>query len=168
MLSPELERAMNDQIAAELYSSHLYLSMSAFCQTQNLAGFAHWFRLQAEEERDHALRLFRHVVDRGARVTLEAIQAPPVEFGSALGAFEQALLHERDVTAMIDRLYGTAVGLADFATQAFLQWFVTEQVEEEKQATEIVQALTAVAGDPASLLMLDRELGARAPAGASG
>jgi ferritin len=161
MLSPELGAAMNDQIAAELYSSHLYLAMSAYCESQNLPGFAHWFRMQAEEERDHAMRIFRHVVDRGGRVTLGAIEAPPGDFGSALGAFERALAHEREVTTMIDSLYGMAVGQADYASQVFLQWFVEEQVEEEKQATEAVQALTAVGADPASLLMLDRELGAR-------
>lgn len=161
MLSPELEAAMNDQIAAELYSSHLYLAMSAYCESQNLPGFAHWFRMQAQEERDHAMRFFTHVVDRGGRVALGAIEAPPGDFGSALGAFERALAHEREITAKIDSLYGMAVGQADYASQVFLQWFVEEQVEEEKQATEVVHALTAVGADPASLLMLDRELGAR-------
>lgn len=163
MLSPELEEAMNAQIAAELYSSHLYLAMSAFCEAENLPGSAHWFRLQAEEERAHALRFFGHVVDRGGRVTLRAIDAPPGGFGSPLEAFERALAHEREVTAMIDALYGMAVQQGDYASQVFLQWFVEEQVEEEKQATAIVQALSTLGGDPASTLMLDRELGARRP-----
>lgn len=161
MLSSELEGAMNDQIAAELYSSHLYLAMSAYCEAQNLPGFAHWFRLQADEERSHAMKFFTHVVDRGSRVTIAALPAPPADFGSALGAFEQTLGHEREVTAMIDRLYAMAVQQADYASQVFLQWFVQEQVEEEKQATEQVQALSTVGGDAASLLMLDRELGSR-------
>ncbi len=163
MLAPELEEAMNAQIGAELYSSHLYLAMSAFCESENLPGFAHWFRLQAEEERDHAMRFFGHIVDRGGRVHLKAIDAPPTAFGSVLEAFERTLVHEREVTAMIDGLYGMAVERGDYASQVFLQWFVEEQVEEEKQAADIVQALSALAGDPASTLMLDRELGARRP-----
>jgi len=165
MLPPDLESAMNAQIAAEQYASHLYLAMSAYCEAQNLPGFAHWFRMQADEEREHAMRFFTHVVDRGGRVTLEAIEGPPAEFGSPLGAFEQALEHERKVTGMIDALYGAAVQQADYASQVFLHWFVEEQVEEEKQATEIVQTLSSLGGDPASLLMLDRELGARRPEG---
>lgn len=165
MLPTELESAMNEQITAEQYSSHLYLAMSAWCEDQNLPGFAHWFRMQADEEREHAMKFFAHVVDRGGRVTLGAIEAPPKDFGSALEAFEQSLEHERKVTGMIDALYGAAVQQADYASQVFLQWFVEEQVEEEKQATEIVQTLSSLGGDPASLLMLDRELGARRPEG---
>ncbi|HZD18674.1 MAG TPA: ferritin [Actinomycetota bacterium] len=161
MLSAELGSAMNRQVAAELYSSHLYLAMSAYCEAQNLPGFARWFRVQADEERDHALRFFAHVVDRGGRVALEAIEAPPEDFGSPLGAFERALAHERDVTGMIDALYATAVKETDYASQVFLQWFVQEQVEEEKQASEIVQVLSSLGDQPAGLLMLDRELGAR-------
>ncbi len=161
MLSPDLEAAMNAQIAAELYSSHLYLSMSVYCEAEGLPGFARWFRAQAEEEREHALRFVRHVVDRGGRVRLTAIEAPAEDFGSPLGAFEQALTHEMNVTQMIDGLYGLAQQHGDYASQVFLNWFVAEQVEEERTTSEIVQTLEAVGAEPASLLMLDRELGAR-------
>jgi ferritin len=163
MLSSELESAMNRQIAAELYSSHLYLAMSAFCEARSLPGFAHWFRVQADEERGHAMRFFAHVVDRGGRVVLGAIDAPPSDPDSVLATFERALAHEREVTAMIDALFAMAVDERDYASQVFLQWFVQEQVEEEKQATELVQMLSTLGDDAASLLMLDRELRGRAP-----
>jgi ferritin len=163
MLNPELEAALNSQLGGELYSSHLYLSMSAYCEAMNMPGAAHWFRLQAEEEREHAMKFYAHIVDRGGRVSLGAIGAPPTEFGSLLGAFQQSLQAERDVTAAIDRLYAMAVAQGDYAAQAFLQWFVTEQVEEEKQADEVVQTLTAIGDNPAMIYMLDRELAARRP-----
>jgi ferritin len=161
MLAPEVEAAMNTQIAAELYSSHLYLAMSAYCESEGLPGFAHWFKLQADEEREHALKFMRHVVDRGGRVTLAGIDAPQVDFDSPQSAFEAALAHEMNVTMMIDGLYGMAQQHGDYASQVFLQWFVTEQVEEERTASEVVQTLKSVGGEPASLLLLDRELGAR-------
>ena len=165
MLSPDLESAMNTQIAAELYSSHLYLAMSAYCESEGLPGFATWFRMQSEEERDHALRFVRHVVDRGGRVMLTGMEAPAMDYGSPQGAFEQALAHEMNVSMMIDGLYGMAVQHGDYASQVFLQWFVTEQVEEERTVTEIVQTLKNLGNDPASLLILDRELGSRSAPG---
>ena len=161
MLSPDLEAGMNTQIAAELYSSHLYLAMSAYCESEGLPGFAHWFKLQSDEEREHALKFVRHVADRGGRVTLTGVEAPETEFASPQAAFEAALAHEMNVTMMIDGLYGMAVQHGDYASQAFLQWFVTEQVEEERTVGEIVRTLKNVGGEPASLLLLDRELGAR-------
>ena len=161
MLSPDIENAMNTQIAAELYSSHLYLAMSAYCEEQALPGFARWFRLQSDEEREHALKFLRHVVDRGGRVMLTSVDEPASDFGTAQGAFEQALAHEMNVSMMIDGLFGMAVQHGDYASQVFLQWFVTEQVEEERTAAEIVQTLKTLGGEPASLLILDRELGSR-------
>lgn len=161
MLSPDLEAGMNTQIAAELYSSHLYLAMSAYCEAEGLPGFARWFRLQSDEERGHALKFLRHVVDRGGRVTLTGIDAPQADFDTPQGAFEAALAHEMNVTMMIDGLYGMAQQHGDYASQVFLQWFVTEQVEEERTASEIVQTLNAIGDEPASLLLLDRELAAR-------
>ncbi len=163
MLDPQLEAALNEQLGGELYSSHLYLSMSAYCESVNMPGAAHWFRTQAEEERGHALRFFDHIVDRGGRVELGPIPAPPSGFASLLDAFEQASQAERNVSAAIDRLVAMAAERSDFAAQAFLQWFVTEQVEEEKQADEVVQTLRMIGDNPASLFMLDRELGARRP-----
>ena len=161
MLSPDLEAGMNTQIAAELYSSHLYLAMSAYCESEGLPGFARWLKLQSDEEREHALRFLRQVVDRGGRVTLAGIEAPQTDFDSPQGAFEAARAHEMNVTMMIDGLYGMAQQHGDYASQVFLQWFVTEQVEEERTASEIVQTLKAVGGEPASLFLLDRELGSR-------
>ena len=165
MISQTMQDAINAQINAELYSAYLYLSMSAYCESINMAGAAHWFRMQADEEREHALKFYAHIVDRGGRVSLGAIEAPPTDFGSVLGAFERALQAERDVSAAIDRLYAMAVAQGDYAAQAFLQWFVTEQVEEEKQADEMVQTLSAIGNDPATLFIVDRELGARRPEG---
>jgi ferritin len=163
MLNPELEAALNVQLGGELYSSHLYLSMSAYCESVNMPGSARWFRIQAEEEREHAMRFFTYLVDRGGRVSLGGIGAPPTQFASVLEAFERALMQEREVTAAIDRLYGMAMAQGDYASQAFLQWFVTEQVEEEKQTGEIVQTLSTIGDNPTSLYMLDRELGSRQP-----
>ena len=163
MLAPDLENAMNTQIAAELYSSHLYLAMSAYSEEQSLPGFARWFRLQSDEEREHALRFVRHIVDRGGRVLLTGIDAPQTDFGAPQGAFEQAQAHEMNVTMMIDGLFAMAVQHGDYASQAFLQWFVTEQVEEERTVGQIVQTLKNLGSDPASLLFLDRELGSREP-----
>ena len=163
MLNQELEAALNAQLGGELYSSHLYLSMSAYCESVNMPGAAHWFRMQADEERTHALKFFDHIVDRGGRVTLGVIEAPPTGFASLLDAFEQALQAERNVSAAIDRLASMAVAQGDYAAQAFLQWFVTEQVEEEKQADEVVQTLRAVGDDPTTLFILDRELAQRQP-----
>jgi ferritin len=161
MLSSTLEAALNQQLAAELYSSHLYLSMSAYCESVNLPGAAHWFRLQAAEEHEHAMRFFGHVVDRGGRVTIGAVPAPAMAFSSLLDAFQQALQQEREVTASINGLYAMAAAEGDYASQVFLQWFVTEQVEEEKQALGIVEVLSSIGDSPASVFMLDRELGAR-------
>ena len=163
MLNPELEAAINEQLGGELYSSHLYLSMSAYCESVNMPGAAHWFRMQADEERTHALKFFDHIADRGGRVTLGVIEAPPTGFASLLDAFEQALQAERKVSAAIDRLASMAVAQGDHAAGAFLQWFVTEQVEEEKQADEVVQTLRAVGDDPTTLFILDRELAQRQP-----
>ena len=168
MLSPDVESAMNAQIAAELYSSHLYLAMSMYCESVDMPGSAAWFAAQSEEERQHGLRFVRHVVERGGRVTLTGLESPPVDFGSVLGAFEQALTHEMNVTQMIDGLYAMSVQHGDYASQVFLQWFVTEQVEEERTAGEIVRMLQAVASDPGAVFMLDRELGARRSGGSAG
>lgn len=163
MMNPELEAALNVQLGGELYSSHLYLSMSAYCESVNMPGAAHWFRLQADEERMHALKFFTFLTDRGARVTLGAIEAPATEFASLLDAFQRALNQEREVSAAIDRLYAMAVAQGDYASQAFLQWFVEEQVEEEKQTDDLVQTLTMIGADPTAVFMLDRELGTRQP-----
>jgi ferritin len=161
MLSKTLEEAINDQIKNELYSAYLYLSMSAYLEANNMPGSARWMRLQSEEETSHAMKLFDYMNDRGNRVVLQAIDQPSSEFASVLDIFEKALEHEQKVTGMINRIYELAVKENDYPTQVELQWFITEQVEEEKSAGDIVEQLKMVGEHGPSLMMLDRALGAR-------
>jgi ferritin len=161
MLSTNLQAAFNDQINKELYSAYLYFGMSAWCEAANLPGAAHWLKAQAAEEQGHALKLFGIVQDRGGKVTLEAIAKPPQEYTSLLDLFEQVLGHEQKVTSLINGLYKVALGENDYPAQFALQWFVNEQVEEEKNATMIVETLKMVGVQGASLFMVDRQLGAR-------
>jgi ferritin len=162
MLSTKLQAALNDQINKELYSAYLYLGMSAWCEGANLPGAAHWLQAQAQEEQSHAMKFYGFVHDRGSKVTLEAIAKPEQEYTSLLDLFEQVLEHERKVTALIDGLYKTALAESDYPAQVVLQWFINEQVEEEKNATMIVETLKMVGTQGASLFMVDRQLGARA------
>jgi ferritin len=161
VLSKALEEAINEQINRELYSAYLYLSMSAYCEAESLPGFATWMRVQAKEEVEHAMKFFDHVNDRGGRVVLKAIEMPPPVWKSPLDMFEQVLGHERKVTGLINRLYELALKENDYATQMELQWFVTEQVEEEDNAGRVVAQLKRVGDQPMGLLMLDRQLGER-------
>ena len=161
MLSPKLENAINEQINSEFYSAHLYLSMAAYCDTLSLGGFAHWLKLQYSEELSHALKLFEFVTDRGGRVALQAIEQPPVEFESVISVMEQALEHEQKVTAMIDGLYELALEERDYSAHVLLEWFVDEQVEEEKSVTEIIDHLKMVGNDGTGILLLDSRLAAR-------
>ena len=165
-LQADIREAMNAHLNQELYSAYLYLSMAAYCESINLPGMGHWMRIQAEEERTHALKFFEYIIDRGGRVVLQAIEQPPVEFGSPLDVFEQALRHEQEVTVAINGLVGRVAGANDYASQAFLQWFVTEQVEEEKTATQVVETLKMIGDNKVALLMLDRELAQRTQTGA--
>src|ERR687885_1612416 len=161
MLGKAVQDAMNEQIKNELYSAYQYLSMAAYCESENLPGFAHWMRAQSREEMEHAMKFYDFILDRNGRVVLQAIEQPVVEFDSPLEVFEQALEHEREVTAMINDLYGLAVKENDYASQTFLQWFVTEQVEEEKNAGDVVETLKMVGEKSEALFLLDRELGRR-------
>ena len=160
-LSKALQGALNDQIHKEYYSSYLYLAMSAHLEAQSLPGAAKWTRIQSQEELSHALKLFDHMIDRGNRVTMAAIQQPPAGYGSALQLFEEVLEHEQHVTAYIHALYALAVKKQDYPAQVMLQWFVTEQVEEEKTASQVVEQLKAVGESKTSLMLLDRHLGKR-------
>lgn len=163
MLSKPLEDAVNEQINKELYSAYLYLSMSTYCESVNLAGFAHWMRVQAQEELGHAMKLFDYVNERGGRVVLKAIEQPPPVWKSPLEMFQEVLKHERKVTGLINQLHALAVKERDDAAQTELQWFVTEQVEEEENAGAVVAKLKTVGDQGAPLLALDKELGARRP-----
>ena len=160
-MTPSLTAALNDQLKHELYSSYLYLAMSAYCDSQNLPGFAHWMRLQANEEREHAMKFYDFILDRDARVALQPLAQPPQDFGSPLGVFEQVLAHEQEVTSLIEQLYRKASAEQDHATQVFLEWFITEQVEEEKTSTALAERLRLVGDSATGLLILDRQFGER-------
>ena len=161
VLGKTVEDAMNEQINNELYSAYQYLSMAAYCESENLPGFAQWMRSQAQEETVHAMKFYDFVLERNGRVALQAVDAPLGEFGSPLEVFEKALEHEQKVTAMINNLYGLAARENDYASQTFLQWFVTEQVEEEKNVRDVLETLNMVGDESEALFLLDRELGGR-------
>ena len=160
MLSPKMQEALNRQVNAELYSSYLYLSMSAHFQSANLPGFANWMRVQAQEELVHAMKFYDFILERDGRVVLEAIDTPPTEWVSPLLAFEAAYKHEQHVTSRINDLADLAVSEKDHATSIFLQWFITEQVEEEDSVSDVLNKLKLVGGGE-GLFFLDKELGAR-------
>ena len=160
-MSQVVKEAINHQINAELSASYQYLAMSAFCEKQNLRGFGRWLRLQSQEEYMHAMKLFDFVLARDQQVVLKPLEQPRQAFGSLLEVFERALGQEQEVSRQIDSLYETAFHEKAFAAVAELQWFLTEQVEEEKTGREIVGKLKMIGEDPASILDMDRELGSR-------
>ena len=164
MLNKAVQNAINDQIKQEFYSAYLYLAMSGYCETINLPGFAHWMRVQYQEELVHALKFFDFVNDREGSVELQAIEQPPSEFQSPLDIFQRSLEHERKISSLIHKLYELAVKEKDYPTQTLLQWFITEQVEEEKNAGQIVEQLKMTGGEPSALLLLDRDLAGRGAA----
>lgn len=164
-MSKELQAAFNDQVQLEFSSAYVYLAMAAWCEAHDLAGFARWLRAQAREETEHALKFFDFVLERDGQVGLQAIEAPPGEFSSALEVAERALEHEQLVTAAIGELYRRASAEEDYASLPLLNWFVTEQVEEESTVRQIVADLRMAGDDNSALLMLDRELGARPGSG---
>jgi ferritin len=161
MINKTVQDAINEQIKNELYSAYLYLSMSAYFESINLPGFTNWMKVQATEEQGHAMKFFEYVFERGGRVQLKAIDQPPFEWASPMAAFQQALEHEQKVTAMIHSLYALALKENDYATQFMLQWFITEQVEEEKNAAAIIEQLKMIAAHETAILMLDHDLGKR-------
>src|SRR5687767_1054195 len=167
-MNPRVLDAINRQINSELSASYSYLAMSAYCERQKFTGAARWLRLQSQEERMHAMKLFDFVLARDQAVRLVAIDEPRGEFKSVAEVFERALQQEQEVSRQIDALYEIAFHEKAFSAAAELQWFLTEQVEEEKTAREIVAKFRMVGNDPASLLDLDRELGGRTTAEAPG
>jgi ferritin len=156
-----MNKALNGQINAELYSAYLYMSMSAYFKSINLDGFAAWMHAQALEETEHAQKFYDFVNQRGGRVILSAIEAPPKDWDSPLAVFEDTLTHEQKVTSLIDDLMEVALEEKDHATQIFLQWFITEQVEEEENVGGVLQQLRLMGDAQGGLFMLDRELGQR-------
>jgi len=161
MLSKKMEQALNDQVKWEYYSGYLYLAMAAYFEELGLAGFANWMHIQEQEERAHAERFYRFLNERGGRVVLQALDAPPVKWDSPLAVFQESLAHEQKVTARIGALMDLAIKEKDHATAAFLQWFISEQVEEEASVTEVIQKLKLVESTPGGWFMLDKDLALR-------
>ncbi|HJY33446.1 MAG TPA: ferritin [Vicinamibacterales bacterium] len=156
--------ALNQQINAELGASYEYLAMSAWCRSQNLLGTAKWLRLQSQEEYGHAMKLYDFVLDRGGEVSLKAMAAPMQKYASLHDVFERVSKQEQAVSGQIDSLYDLAFREKAFSATVELQWFLTEQVEEERSAREILAKLKLIANDPAALLDFDRDLGNRTTA----
>jgi ferritin len=161
MLNKKVQDAINEQIKNELYSAYIYLAMSAHFEAANLPGIAHWLRAQSNEEVEHAMKFFDYVNDRGGRVALKAIEQPPFEWASPLAAFELVYEHEQKVTGMINNLYALATKENDYPTQVLLHWYINEQVEEEKNASTIVEQLRLVGDHTNGLMMVDHHLGER-------
>ncbi len=161
MITKTVVDRMNEQIAHELYSGYLYLAMSAYFEAENLPGFAHWMRIQASEEQAHAMKFYNFILDRGGKVVLKAIQEPPADFASPQAVFSQAYEHEQKVTGLINDLYNLALSEKDTASQVFLHWFIEEQVEEEKNASQIMEMLKKVGTAVGGLYQLDHQLGKR-------
>ena len=161
MLKENVQKTLNEQLNAELYSSYLYLSMSAYFQSVELKGFANWMRVQAQEELTHAMKFYDYVNESGGRVILKEISTPQTEWDSPRAAFEHVFQHEQKVTSLIENLVGLATKEKDHATKNFLKWFVKEQVEEESSANEVLEKVKLSGDDSSGLLSLDQELGRR-------
>ncbi len=161
MIKKTVQEAINRQIINEMYSSNLYLSMASYFRSLNLNGFANWMRVQVQEEMFHAMKFFDYVLDRGGEAKVGEIKAPPFHWKSPLEAFQFTLKHEESVTDSINKLAALAIKENDYATNVLLQWFVTEQVEEEANVTEIVERLKLAGDSKSSLFLLDSELKAR-------
>ena len=167
MLTENMQKALNGQLNAELYSSYLYLSMNAYFKSVNLDGFANWMHYQAQEELEHSLKFYDFILQRAGTVQLQQIDAPPSEWSSPLAVFEATLEHEQKVTGLINGLVDVAHEERDHATNNFLQWFVSEQVEEEESVGGVLEQLKLMGDASGGLFMIDRELAKRSPSGGS-
>jgi ferritin len=161
MLNEEIAKGINDQLNAELYSAYLYYSMAAYFESLSLKGFAHWLRVQGLEEMTHVQKFYGYLNDRGSRVLVQPIEAPPTDWESPLAVFEAVYAHEVQVTGLINKLMDLALAKSDHASVSFIQWFVSEQVEEEATADEVVQKLKLVENTEGGLFLLDREMDQR-------
>ena len=161
MISKKMEAALNEQLNKEMYSAYLYMSMSAYSTHIGLKGFANWFMVQYQEEMMHAMKFYNYINDQGGRVMLIAIDAPPTAFESPLDMFEKTLKHEQFVTKRINDLVDLAIKEKDHATNIFLQWFITEQIEEEANDNDVIAKLKLVGKKGDALLMVDKELSMR-------
>ena len=167
MLVEKMQKALNGQLNAELYSSYLYLSMNAYFKSVNLDGFANWMYYQAQEELEHAMKFYDFIIQRGGKVELMQIEAPPTEWNSPLAVFEATLAHEQKVTGLINDLVNVAHEESDHASNIFLQWFVSEQVEEEESVGGVLEQLKLMGDAQGGLFMMDRELAKRSPSASS-
>lgn len=161
MISTTMATALNEQIKWEMYSANLYLAMSAYLQDSGLTGFAHWMRVQYQEETAHALKFYDFLLTRGGQAAMLAIEAPPVAWENVLDLFEETFSHEQEVTRRINDLVYLAKEERDFATDIFLQWFVSEQVEEEENVKDIISKLRLIKGEGQGMLVLDKDMAAR-------
>ena len=161
MLSESMQEALNNQVNREIFSAYLYMSMSAHSTYIGLKGFANWFMVQYQEEMVHAMKIYDYINDQGGRVKLQAIEEPASEFESPLDMFEKTLKHEQYITESINEIVDLAIEEKDHATNIFMQWYVTEQIEEEGNDNEIISKLKLIGDDGNGLLMLDNELGLR-------
>lgn len=161
MLNERLNHELNKQINAEIYSSYLYLSMSAWFESISLSGFAQWMRAQSEEEMFHANKMFDYLNERGGKVVLEAIEKPPSEWQSPIDVMKNVVEHEEHVTSLINKLVDFAIEDRDHAFNQFLQWFVAEQVEEEASAGDKYEKLKMIGDDSAGMFAMDLEMGKR-------
>jgi len=164
MIGKKIEKAINGQINLEQYSAQLYLAMSAHCEGRSFRGFAHWLRVQAQEETKHAAKLVTFLLDRGGKLELAAIPAPPTDFGTVTQTFEKILEHEKHITGTINALFELSRAEKDYASEITLQWYVTEQVEEEANVGQIVDQLKAVGEQGGGIWYLDSKMGKRAAA----
>jgi len=162
MIGKKIQDALNAQITLEQYSAQLYLAMSAHCEGRSFRGFAHWLRVQAQEETKHAMKLVTFLLDRGGKLELGAISAPPADFGTVTQVFEKILEHEKSITVKIAALFELSRAEKDYASEITLQWYVTEQVEEEANVGQILDQLRAVGEQGGGIWYLDSKMGKRA------
>jgi len=162
MVSKKMLDTLNNHLNEEFYSSYLYLSMAAYFEDKNLNGFAHWFKMQSQEEYGHGMKFYGYINQVRGKVNLKAIKAPKTNWKSIMEVFKETFKHEQHITGLINKLIGQAMQEKDYATNNFLQWFITEQVEEEATVEEIINKLEMIGDAKSGLFMLDRELGARA------
>ena len=161
MISKKLEDMLNEQVKNEFYSAYYYLTMAAWFTSKNLSGFANWYTVQVQEERDHAMAMMNYILRVGGKAEFRAIDAPPAEFSSPMDIFEKTLEHEQKVTGLINDLMSAAVDERDFKTQHFLQWFINEQVEEEENATGLIEKLKISGSTEAGILYMDKDAALR-------
>lgn len=161
-MDKQLEKLYQDQIKNEWYSAYLYISMAAYFELENLEGFAHWMKKQAAEEQVHGQKMFDFLLDRGVKVVLQAIPQPPADFASPLEVFEKSLEHEKKVTSLIHAIADMSEKVNDHPSKVFIQWFVTEQVEEEKNASRVVDLLKKIPPGSGGVFQLDHRLSKRA------